>query len=121
MSKNPYVEKFSKAFNIGLSIAVFIFLIVASVAFAKEVKAEMSVQPVPALCGPVENLIEDMKEGRLKPLSSEEVVIFIPQGSAKINYVQTIDKYNNKYHTLIDSEGLACLLFVQKGVNTVKN
>lgn len=118
---NPYLEKFAKVFTTGLYISVFIGLIFLTVFYTVKAKADMEVQPVPALCGPYQNLIVDIQEGRLSPVVTEEVIIFTPRGSGTVSYVKTVDKYNNTYHTIIDSEGLACLLFVQKGKESESN
>lgn len=112
--ENLYVQKFSKSFNTGLAIAVFIVLVVLSVWSECSKAAEEGNLPI--TCFDVKEFAADYKTGSFEIINKSSVVIFIQGKAYSLDKITTQGKEGKSTMEgtwLVDSEGKFCLLFLQ--------
>lgn len=114
MSKNPYVEKFSKAFNFGLALAVFLVLVVL-VFFPKSASAAIT-GDLPVTCLTAEEFTSEYQSGSFEITNKSSVIIFVETQPYRIDKITTrgVESGDTIEGTwLVENSGKVCLLFMQ--------
>lgn len=115
MSKNPYVEKFSKAFNLGLAGAVFLALVVIAACSPKPAYAVVT-GDLPVTCFTAQEFSKDYQSGSFEIISKSSVVIFVEGEPYKIDKIITQGKEGKETIEglwLVENTGKFCLVYLQ--------
>lgn len=114
MSKNPYVKKFSKAFNFGLALVVFLVLVVL-VFFPKSANSAIT-GDLPVTCLTVEEFSSEYQSGSFEIINKSSVVIFVEGEPYKIDKIITQGKEGKETIEglwLVENTGKFCLVYLQ--------
>lgn len=119
---NPYVQKFSKAFNTGLFAVVFIALVIVASCMPQPVNAAQ-IGRLPVVCLTTQEFQEEHKNGDFEIVSAGFAVIF-PEGEAQ-QVRKVVTSSTNKDGTvvgtwLVDPKSNVCLVMMENIGKQVK-
>jgi hypothetical protein len=112
---NPYVQKFSKAFNTGLFTSIFIVLAVLASCMPEPARAATE-GDLPVICFTVEEFAQEYQSGSFNIENKSSVTIFIDRIPHRMDKVVThgLESGDTIESTwLIEKSGAFCLLFME--------
>lgn len=112
MSKNPYVEKFSKAFNYGLALVVFLVLV--ALTFFPRTANSLTQGDLPVLCFSAEEFAQEYQSKAFEIIGKSDVIIFVEGKPYKVVKLITMDDEGKVGTWLVEGDGKFCLLFLEK-------
>lgn len=115
MSKNPYVEKFSKAFNLGLAGAVFLALVVIAACSPKSAYAVVT-GDLPVTCFSTEEFVSEYNAGNFEILNNSVVTVFVdgdPQRVEKVITQAVRQGETIQGLWLVEKTGKFCLVYLE--------
>lgn len=109
---NPYIKSFSKAFNTGLYVVVFLCLLVVATCQASPVHAETFPATMNVICSDIQQLNKELQDGSLTVLSFNDAELIGENGNL-IKVTKFVVAFaDGKIGTFVtDASGTTCLLF----------
>lgn len=115
MSNNPYVEKFSKSFNTGLAVVIFLTLVIVASCMPEPAHAATS-GDLPVTCLTAEEFTSEYQSGSFEITNKSSVIIFVETKPYRIDKIITrgLESGDTIEGTwLVENSGKFCLLFMQ--------
>jgi len=115
MSKNPYLNKFSKSFNMGFAVVIFLLLVLFSLFCANESKAATQVD-LPVTCLSADEFVAEYTAKTFEITGKTSVIVFVKNEAfkvAKLTTESTKDGVLLQGTWLIENSGKFCLIFLE--------